>query len=127
MLVHPVGLGHVLVAEESPVGNISGVDGHGEEKEGEDTFPGLDATVGDGAQDDVEPDVGKDGPGGSHDEDTQVLDLPDLIIGNDIHAETNDHEEIESGGSDNGTGSQITSLEVLGPDFNDRQHDLGSR
>ena len=103
VLVHAVGLGHVLVAEEPPVGHVGGVDGGGEEEEGEDTFPGLDATVGDGAQDDVEPDVGEDGPGGGDDEDAQVLDLPDLIIGNDVHAETNDHEEIESGGSDNRT------------------------
>merc|ERR1740128_580869 len=58
--------------------------------------------------------------------------LPDLNLsvgdgtGDDVHAETDDHEEIEGGGTDNCSGSQISGLEVLGPDLNDRQHDLGS-
>jgi len=62
-LVGAVSLGHVLVAEQAPVGDVGGVDGGREEEEGEDALPGFDDTVGDDAEDDVEPDVGKDGPG----------------------------------------------------------------
>jgi hypothetical protein len=62
-LVGAVSLGHVLVAEQAPVGDVSGVDGGREEEEGEDALPGFDDTVGDDAEDDVEPDVGEDGPG----------------------------------------------------------------
>ena len=36
------------------------------------TFPWFNNTIGDGSQDAVQPDVGKDGPGGGDDEDTQV-------------------------------------------------------
>jgi hypothetical protein len=31
-------------------------------------------------------------PGGRDDEDPEVLDLADLIVGDDVHAETDDHE-----------------------------------
>ena len=37
VLVHAVGFGHVLVAEQTTVGNVGGVDGGGEEQEGQDT------------------------------------------------------------------------------------------
>ena len=73
-LVGAVGLGHVLVAEQTPVGDIGGVDGGGEEEEGQDTFPDFDNTVGEDAENDVEPDVSKDGPGGGDNEDPEVLD-----------------------------------------------------
>lgn len=36
------------------------------------TFPWFNNTIGDGSQDAVQPDVGKDGPGGGDDEYTQV-------------------------------------------------------
>merc|ERR1719295_2263394 len=52
----------------------------------------------------------------------QLLDLPHFVIGDDIHAETDDHEEIEGGRSDNGSGSEVSSFEALGPDLNDREH-----
>ena len=38
VLVHAVGFGHVLVAEQTTVGNVGRVDGHGEEQEGQDTW-----------------------------------------------------------------------------------------
>ena len=37
VLVHAVAFGHVLVAEQTTVGNVGGVDGGGEEQEGQDT------------------------------------------------------------------------------------------
>ena len=37
MLVHAVAFGHVLVAEKTTVSNVGGVDGGGEEQEGQDT------------------------------------------------------------------------------------------
>ena len=74
------------------------------------TFPGFDYTTGDGCQDQIEPDIGKDGPGGGDDEYTQVLDLTDFTFGNDIHTQANDHEQVEGGRTDNGTRSQVTSL-----------------
>merc|ERR1740128_1429683 len=116
----------VFVEEETAVSNESGVDSDGEVEEGDDSLPDLNLSVGDGTEDEVEPDVGKDGPGGGDEEDAQMLDLPHLVVGDDVHAETDDHEEIEGGGTDNCSGSQISGLEVLGPDLNDRQHDLGS-
>ena len=51
----------------------------------------------------VQPDVGEYGPGGSHKEDTQMLNLSHFIIGNDILAQTNNHEQVEGSRSDNGT------------------------
>merc|ERR1719153_1538530 len=36
-------------------------------------------------------------------------------------------EQVEGSRSDNGSRSQVTSFESLGPDFNNRQHDLWSR
>ena len=78
-------------------------------------------------QDGIEPDVGEDRPCGGDKEDTQVLDLPDLVVRDDVHAETDDHEQVEGGGSDDGSGSQVSGLEALGPDLNDGQEDLGSR
>merc|ERR1740128_935189 len=126
-LLGAVLLVQVFVEEETAVSNESGVDSDGEVEEGDDSLPDLNLSVGDGTEDEVEPDVGKDGPGGGDEEDTQMLDLPHLVVGDDVHAETDDHEEIEGGGTDNCSGSQISGLEVLGPDLNDRQHDLGSR
>ncbi len=108
------------------VGNVGGVDGGREEEEGQDALPGLNDTVGDGSQDHVEPDVGEHGPGGGDGEHPQVLDLPHLVVGDDVHAEADDHEQVEGGGSDNGAGSKIAGPEALGPDLNHGQHDLGS-
>jgi len=124
-LVGAVSLGHVLVAEETPVGHVGGVDGGGEEEEGEDALPDLDDAVGEDAENDVEPDVSEDGPGGGDDEDSEVLDLADLVIGDDVHAETDNHEQVESGRTDDGSRSEISGLEVLGKDFDDRQQDFG--
>ena len=36
------------------------------------TFPWFNNTIGDGSQDAIQPNVGKDGPGGGDDKDTQV-------------------------------------------------------
>ena len=38
VLVHAVCFGHVLVTEQATVGNVGGVDGCGEEQEGQDTW-----------------------------------------------------------------------------------------
>merc|ERR1719491_2568000 len=104
-------LGEPPVAEHAAFSDPSSPDSCGEEGEGKD---------------DIEPDVGEDGPGGGDKEHTQMLDLPDFIVGDDIHAQTNDHEQVEGSGSDNCSGSKISSLKALGPDLNDGQHDLGS-
>merc|ERR1719447_853744 len=121
----PVLLVKVLVEEETAVGHEGGVDGGGEEEEGDHALPDVDAAVGDGAQDEVEPHVGKDGPGGGDEEDAQMLDLPHLIVGDDVHAQADDHEQVEGGGAHNGAGTEVAGLKVLGPDLDDGQHDLG--
>ena len=93
-------------------------------------------------EDQVEPDVSENGPGGRDEEHAQMLDLTDLkggerkihvkstwkkvsnfelpkeirmkfvstnlIIGDDVHAETDNHEQVESGGADNCTGTEVT-------------------
>ena len=56
-----------------------------------------------------------------------MLDLPDLVVRDDVHAETDDHEQVEGRGSDDGSGSEVAGLESLGPDLDDGQEDLGSR
>ena len=111
MLVGPVGLAHVLVAEESSISNISGVDSSREEQEGKDTFPGLDLAIGNGCQDTIKPNVGENGPCGGDNEHAEMFDFTDFIVRDDVHAETNDHEQVEGSGADNGSGSKITSLE----------------
>jgi len=54
-----------------------------------------------------------------------VLDLPDFVVGDHVHAEADDHEQVEGGGADNGAGAEIAGLEALGPDLDDGQQDLG--
>merc|ERR1719472_349910 len=116
-----------LVAEHAALSNPGSPHGEREEDEGEQTLPGLDLAIGDEAEAAIEPDVGKHRPGGGDEEHTQMLDLPHFVVGDDIHAETDDHEKIEGGGSDNCSGSEVSRLEALGPDLNDGEHNLGSR
>merc|ERR1711933_190700 len=94
-------LGQVLVEEHATISNKGSVDSGGEEKEGEDALPGVDLTIGNGTKDDVEPDIGKHRPCGSDDKHTEMFNLSNFIIGDVIHAETNDHEQVESSRSDN--------------------------
>merc|ERR1719330_985436 len=106
----------ILVEEHALVSDKGHVDCGREEKEGQDALPGLDNTVGDNSEDEVEPDIG---------EHTEALNPPDLVVGDDVHAETDDHEQVEGSRADNCSGSEVSSLEVLGHDLNDGQHDLG--
>merc|ERR1719429_287652 len=85
----------ILVEEHALVSDKGHVDSGREEKEGEDTLPGLDNTIGNNSEDEVEPDIGEYRPGGSDGEHTEALDLPDLVVGDDVHAETDDHEQVE--------------------------------
>lgn len=50
----------------------------------------------------------------------------DLSVWDDVDAETDDHEEIERGRSNDGTGTEIASLEILGVDFDDGEKNLRS-
>merc|ERR1719471_1967995 len=117
----------ILVEEHALVSDKGHVDSCGEEKEGEDTLPGLDNTIRHNSEDEVEPDIGEHRPGGSDGEHTEALDLPDLVVGDDVHAETDDHEQAEGSRADNCSGSEVSGPEVLGHDLNDGQHDLGGR
>merc|ERR1719232_154917 len=117
----------ILVEEHALVSDKGHVDSGREEKEGEDTLPGLDNTIGHNSEDEVEPDIGEYRPGGSDGEHTEALDLPDLVVGDDVHAETDDHEQVEGSRADNCSGSEVSGPEVLGHDLNDGQHDLGGR
>lgn len=64
-------------------------------------------------KDEVEPDVGEDAPEGGDEEHPEVFDLAGLAFGDRPHADPNDHKHVEGGAADDGSWSQLTSLEVV--------------
>ena len=124
--VDAVLFGDVLVEEEAPVGDVGRDDGGREEEESDDALPDFDDADGDDGQDDVEPDVGEDGPSGRDEEDAQVLDLAHLALGNDVDAQADDHEQVEGGRADDCARAEVAGLEILGVHFDDGEEDLRS-
>ena len=93
--VDAVLLGDVLVEEELSVGDVGRRHRGREEEESDDALPDLHDAHGRDGQDDVEPNVGENGPGGRDEEDAQVFDLAHLPVGDDVDAEADDHKQVE--------------------------------
>ena len=66
--VEPVILGEIFIEQQPSVGNVRCAHCGREEYEREDAFPDLHLAVGWPWEDEVEPDVGKDGPRGRDEE-----------------------------------------------------------
>lgn len=64
-------------------------------------------------QDKVEPDVGEDAPERGDEEHPQMFDLPALAVGDHPHADPDDHKHVEGSTADDGSWTQLASLEFV--------------
>ena len=99
-------------------------DQDGEEEEGEDGLPDLHLVCRDNNKDDDQPDVSKDGGGGRYDEDREVLDPPDLHVGDPCDADGGDGQQVEGGRANDGAWTELFRFEPAANDSNHRQKNL---
>ena len=117
----------IIVDQDSLVSDPSPNSKDWEEEESKKGFPWFNNFASIGNDDDVKPDIGEDRPGSSNKEDSQVLDLADFIIWNNVHANSNDNEQVEGSGTDNSGWSKITSFETGTECFDNREKNFWSR
>ena len=117
----------IIVDQDSLVSDPSPNGKDWEEEKGKKGFPWFNNFASVGNNDDVEPDIGEDRPGSSNKEDSQVLDLADFIIWNNVHANSNDNEQVEGSRTDNSGWSKITSFETSTECFDNREKNFWSR
>ena len=117
----------IIVDQDSLVSDPSPNGKDWEEKKGKKGFPWFNNFASVGNNDDVKPDVGEDRPGSSNKEDSQVLDLTDFIIWDNIHANSNDNKQVEGSGTDNGGWSKVTSFETSTECFDNREKNFWRR
>lgn len=110
--------------KELDVRDPGGEHGEREEEERDDALPDVDDARRRHGQDDVHPDVGEHRPGGSDEEHVQVLLATHFRRRHRGHADGDDHEEIERGGTDDGVRSEVARFEALRDDLDDGQEDL---
>lgn len=126
LLASAVALVHILVEQQAAVSHPGEQHTDGEEEEREQTLPHLHNAWRDHGQDQVEPNVSEDTPGGCDEEDAEVLDLPRLAIGHDVHTKPDDDKHVERSRTHNSGGAQRASMEPMTYDFNDGQQDFRS-
>ena len=83
--------------------------------------------LGDNHKDDDQPDVSKDGSGGGYDEDGEVLDPPDLPVGDPGDADRGDGQQVEGGRADDGARTELFRLKPFANDSDHREKNLRGR
>mmetsp|Transcript_40422 Transcript_40422/g.116833 ORF Transcript_40422/g.116833 Transcript_40422/m.116833 type:complete len:301 (-) Transcript_40422:164-1066(-) len=95
------------LAEVPDVGQVRDEDQQREEQEGGRALPNLDHTWGEHLHHEDEPHVCEDREGCSYTKDGQILDVPDLTLGDGRNTNGRDAQEVESGTAHDRGGPQI--------------------